>query len=317
MAFDVSLGLGSVAGALASMWNVNQQNKMNQQNLDFSRESATTAFERQKELMNMQNEYNDPAAQMQRYVDAGLNPNLVYGTPNLSAAPSSVSTGQLGNSVAPQVDPLLASQVANIAADTKLKQSESDMTLAKAEEILGKTPLARADINKLVAETNLINQQYNMQSYKEGVELLKKDWFDSEKTFSYMYKANEDDENSWKVVSSTLKDYTSWQIQKGMQMDYMEMEAFTATFFEKIGLIKADRKYKDYVNDDMKHWLDVAEKIYNAQGSQADMMATVATLDKEFYDSLDSGPEGLKYLFMFVKMVMSAISAVPTGPKSK
>lgn len=33
-------------------------------------------------LWNMQNEYNSPEAQMQRYIDAGLNPNLIYSQQN-------------------------------------------------------------------------------------------------------------------------------------------------------------------------------------------------------------------------------------------
>lgn len=33
-------------------------------------------------LWNMQNEYNNPKAQMQRYIDAGLNPNLIYSQQN-------------------------------------------------------------------------------------------------------------------------------------------------------------------------------------------------------------------------------------------
>lgn len=34
---------------------------------------------------NMQNEYNSPEAQMQRFMDAGLNPNLIYGQTNEGA----------------------------------------------------------------------------------------------------------------------------------------------------------------------------------------------------------------------------------------
>lgn len=47
----------------------------------------------QKELMDYQNEYNSPSAQMQRISEAGLNPNLVYG--------SSAPAGQSGNASAP------------------------------------------------------------------------------------------------------------------------------------------------------------------------------------------------------------------------
>ena len=41
------------------------------------------------ELWKLNNEYNSPAAQMQRYQDAGLNPNLIYSQSNMASAPSS------------------------------------------------------------------------------------------------------------------------------------------------------------------------------------------------------------------------------------
>lgn len=43
------------------------------------------------ELWNLQNEYNSPAAQMKRYQDAGLNPNLIYSQQNTAAAPQAAS----------------------------------------------------------------------------------------------------------------------------------------------------------------------------------------------------------------------------------
>lgn len=44
-------------------------------------------------LWNLNNEYNTPAAQMQRFKEAGLNPNLVYtqGTPGNSSSPAAAS----------------------------------------------------------------------------------------------------------------------------------------------------------------------------------------------------------------------------------
>lgn len=45
---------------------------------------------------HMQNEYNSPAAQMQRFRDAGLNPNLVYGNGATTTA-DSIHTGQMSN----------------------------------------------------------------------------------------------------------------------------------------------------------------------------------------------------------------------------
>ena len=43
------------------------------------------------QLWNLQNEYNSPLAQMQRYSEAGLNPNLIYGQQNVASSPASAS----------------------------------------------------------------------------------------------------------------------------------------------------------------------------------------------------------------------------------
>lgn len=43
------------------------------------------------ELWNLTNEYNSPQAQMLRYQDAGLNPNLIYGQQNVAQSPAAAS----------------------------------------------------------------------------------------------------------------------------------------------------------------------------------------------------------------------------------
>lgn len=46
------------------------------------------------DMWNLTNEYNSPAAQMQRYQDAGLNPNLIYGQQNTTSQPGTPSAAQ-------------------------------------------------------------------------------------------------------------------------------------------------------------------------------------------------------------------------------
>lgn len=46
------------------------------------------------DVWNMQNEYNSPAAQMLRYQDAGLNPNLIYSQSNMAGDVKSASAAQ-------------------------------------------------------------------------------------------------------------------------------------------------------------------------------------------------------------------------------
>lgn len=46
------------------------------------------------DVWNMQNEYNTPSAQMLRYQDAGLNPNLIYGQSNMAGNINTASAAQ-------------------------------------------------------------------------------------------------------------------------------------------------------------------------------------------------------------------------------
>lgn len=45
-----------------------------------SKSASTTAYNRNLEMWNLENEYNSPKQQMERLKEAGLNPNLVYGS---------------------------------------------------------------------------------------------------------------------------------------------------------------------------------------------------------------------------------------------
>lgn len=91
-----SLGSSIIGGASGA----SAQNSANQTNLQIVRETnqANAALAQQQQnwnidLWNMQNEYNTPAAQMQRYQQAGLNPNLIYGSGSGSSGnAASVST---------------------------------------------------------------------------------------------------------------------------------------------------------------------------------------------------------------------------------
>lgn len=77
-----NLGINAVGSVVSGLIN----NLFYKRNLDLQ-------TQKQKELIDYQNEYNSPSAQMQRLLEAGLNPNLVYG----SQAPAGIS----GNATAP------------------------------------------------------------------------------------------------------------------------------------------------------------------------------------------------------------------------
>lgn len=96
---------GSVAGAAgglllpllntaAGFYDTYQSNKTARRNTDktiaANRKEAELAYQRSVEMWHMQNAYNSPQAQMERFKAAGLNPHLIYGqgnSGNASGAP--------------------------------------------------------------------------------------------------------------------------------------------------------------------------------------------------------------------------------------
>lgn len=74
----LNTGLGTIGSYLTSQEQLKQQERLQDK-----------AFNQSVEMWNMQNAYNTPAAQMERYRAAGLNPNLIYGNGVSSAGNAS------------------------------------------------------------------------------------------------------------------------------------------------------------------------------------------------------------------------------------
>jgi hypothetical protein len=93
----------------------------------------------QRELINQMNEYNTPAAQMQRYKDAGLNPNLMAG--QISAGNQSSS----GEPHAMQLHPI----------DALTAASNVNLQAAQADEIRERA-IAQRNANSLFAYDSVL-----------------------------------------------------------------------------------------------------------------------------------------------------------------
>lgn len=97
--------------------------------------NSTLNYQNQVKLIDKQNEYNTPANQMQRFKDAGLNPNLIYGL------------GSNGNQPA-------SGSVAPVDFDT----SQRENRLARMQ-IQTQSALAKADIASKMADVRLKDKQ--------------------------------------------------------------------------------------------------------------------------------------------------------------
>lgn len=123
----------SQAGTAYAQGRMNRKTrKWNEKMYDIQRQNSLADWE-------MTNEYNSPAAQMQRYRDAGLNENLIYGQTNEAGTVRS-SDAQAWAPRAPQFD-LNAQPVLSAYYDVQLKEANIDnlraqQTLLIQEQLL-------------------------------------------------------------------------------------------------------------------------------------------------------------------------------------
>jgi hypothetical protein len=109
------------------------------------------AFQQNKEMVNLQNQYNSPLAQMQRFKDAGLNPNLIYGqgTPGNQSQIAQYQAPRMESNVRPHVDPMsmLMNYMNLNQQSATLQQSKEQVELTRVQQAIG-----------TATEQNLISQ---------------------------------------------------------------------------------------------------------------------------------------------------------------
>ena len=137
-------GIGSVIGSLIGGFSQNnaidKQNEANalenQKNRDFNARQATIAYQRQRAIIDANNEYESAKAQRQRLEEAGLNPYLMMdGGSAGSATSASVTPATSSGSIPMQARryefmqnmAMQAAQIANIKADTQKKEAEAGL----------------------------------------------------------------------------------------------------------------------------------------------------------------------------------------------
>lgn len=155
--------LGSAGGAAAiqGAMNFGQAMWQNTQN----KKAATKAYNREVALWQMNNEYNTPAAQVQRLKDAGLNPALVYGTG------ASVATGNSkGAAHAPQAAPASNPRFDLLSAlqfgqDMKLKTAQTQQIEANSANMRAQTDVIKAQKDKLQVANDIAT--YNLEWAKK------------------------------------------------------------------------------------------------------------------------------------------------------
>lgn len=152
MDFGLGTLIGSGISAITGLISGNQQNRTNLQiareTNEAQKELAQYQADRNLELWNLNNEYNTPASQMQRYKDAGLNPNLMYGQGSSGNSSSPAEGYKAPTLVRPTVDYGYIASSAQTLMNGLQQAASIKKTQAETENIYQNTANLQVD-NKL------------------------------------------------------------------------------------------------------------------------------------------------------------------------
>lgn len=176
IASSIISGASSLLGGLfGGKSNQSEIDKANATNLQIARETNQQQYQMFQEqnafnerMYNQMQAYNTPAAQMQRYQDAGINPYIAAGNVQTGNVQSSLQSAQAPQLHTAQVAPALGmgdaiqnsfTQIGNVVA----QYAQNELALSQAQKNRAEAGwvdrLNGAQFNKMSAETNNLQQQ--------------------------------------------------------------------------------------------------------------------------------------------------------------
>lgn len=145
MPFPLAL-IPIIAGAVASVRNAIEQRRAQKKANEANVALADKEFANNKQMWELQNKYNDPAAQMARLGGAGLNPNLVYGSGSAPGNQSGPAPRYNAPSMQPAFGPIQVPEMLAQYQDFQMKQAQIDNVKAQTDNVRERTtsePVAR------------------------------------------------------------------------------------------------------------------------------------------------------------------------------
>ena len=197
--------IGTVGGLIQSKRNLNKyiklQQEENQKNREWNLNLAKMQNQWNIDQWNRENEYNTPLAQGQLYKEAGLNPDLLYGSENLSASSPQLTSGDGSTPMdySPVANQKTIGDYAAQFAQTRLINSQAKLAESQANKtdketdaqgitnewlpklLKGDVDVKEADIKQKLADAGLKGKQIEVaaeqilsmqQSVKESQERI-------------------------------------------------------------------------------------------------------------------------------------------------
>lgn len=172
-------------------------------NYMFNRKLAKYQYELDQQAIDRQNAYNSPIQQMARYKEAGLNPNMIYG-----------SGGSAGNQTeiarfdAPRVNfdnPLQGALSSYFDARLKTAQEEHLKQQAEYQKALASHEAAKELHTLLMTNRDKLQFQYDKETYDERVRSILLKNQDTEAGIQLKHDQSARERKQIDVMDSTIK----------------------------------------------------------------------------------------------------------------
>lgn len=133
----ISSAIQGGSGIIGSWITGRYNKKMTERTNEANKKLAEYSYDQQRQMIREQNEYNTPLSQMQRYQEAGLNPNLIYGN---------IDSGNQG-------------QIAKYDAPTMQAPTTPPVDIAGAIRLALEAKQVEANIKNTEAQTQRYNEE--------------------------------------------------------------------------------------------------------------------------------------------------------------
>lgn len=185
--------IGQLLNSIGQVWSQRIASKTAERNTDLTnqanRELAEYQYQKNLENWHMQNAYNTPEAQMKRFKDAGLNPNLIYGQGNAGNASEikGYQAPRMEYNYKPSFDPLNVisafqnfqlqrAQIDNVKADTELKSANAQYRSESMKDALDllyeRRLITSQQREKMATELGWYNADIGWTPQRKGQQLL-------------------------------------------------------------------------------------------------------------------------------------------------
>lgn len=300
-------GVGSVAAPVSSfgsnVFNALMQSRENRLNREWTAHQNDLAWQRQRRLIDEQRAYDTPKAQMQRLMDAGLNPNLIYddigGNMQAMNAPNAAGMYQ---GIAPRVDPLSLSQA--ILNMSQARKNDSDMKLSKAQanRIL---KLSNKEFELLSSNVEKLNQSIQSESFNAALSDLKAKWLKSDVPIDYSVYDKDGNVIQSRWIRDSSEAFKSlWQQELKVDLSTKDAQLAVQKLLAELAGAQNYAQKISLENQQLAEFVRVAADIADGQASEAQLLKTISDMDKEFYSSLGSSDRAVSTMVNLLMTIL-------------